>query len=182
MQGEDEVEMLLKKASAAAEMEARMEIENLKKDKEIRRRSVANVPCFWITADIFLIHLEWMIWRLEDPKFLQINPSVMTRMKSSKPPKLSRRQWQRTSLSLTMTSPQIWKWRTSYRGASCVMKTPSCVASSVMGIYTADVAGRKPTKTPNWSSTELKTTNLQSECLLCIKHRSRWLIITLFFT
>merc|ERR1712071_642011 len=36
--GEDEVEMLLKKASAAAEMEARMEIENLKKDKEIRRR------------------------------------------------------------------------------------------------------------------------------------------------
>ena len=46
MQGEDEVEMLLKKASAAAEMEARMEIENLKKDKEIRRRSVANVPCF----------------------------------------------------------------------------------------------------------------------------------------
>jgi len=38
MQGEDEVEMLLKKASAAAEMEARMEIENLKKDKEIRRR------------------------------------------------------------------------------------------------------------------------------------------------
>jgi len=36
--GEDEVEMLLKKASAAAEMEARMEIENLKKDKEIQRR------------------------------------------------------------------------------------------------------------------------------------------------
>jgi len=35
---EDEVELLLKKACAAAEMEAKMEIENLKTDKEIERR------------------------------------------------------------------------------------------------------------------------------------------------
>lgn len=58
MQDEDEVELLLKKACAAAEMEAKMEIENLKTDKEIERRLVGLQSCSTITAHNFPFVLE----------------------------------------------------------------------------------------------------------------------------